>query len=104
MRRSVTRGAHGHSALARVGPETGVYFRLRVSDFLLGSSAKGRPMGSKRLNRRELLKSGAPLAGRVTLGAAAPALGQERMTHAAPPMIQGATAGPIASGDGSQNQ
>src|SRR5712672_371562 len=42
-------------------------------------------MGSKRFNRRELLKSGATLAGGFTLGAAAPALGQEPMTHASPP-------------------
>ena len=34
-------------------------------------------MGSKRFNRRELLKSGATFAGGFTLGAAAPALGQE---------------------------
>ena len=32
-------------------------------------------MGSKRVNRRELLKSGATLAAGLTLGAAAPALG-----------------------------
>jgi sulfane dehydrogenase subunit SoxC len=49
-------------------------------------------MGSKRFNRRELLKSGATLAGGLTLGAAAPALGQEPATHAehsSPPMIKG---------------
>ena len=49
-------------------------------------------MGSKRFNRRELLKSGATLAGGFTLGAAAPALGQEPATHAAhkdPPMLKG---------------
>ena len=34
-------------------------------------------MGSKRPARREFLKSGAALAGGFTLGAAAPALGQE---------------------------
>src|SRR6267143_1281833 len=89
----------GHSGLARLGPETGVYFRLRVSDFLLGSSAKERPMGSKRFNRRELLKSGATVAGGFTLGAAAPALGQEPMTHASPPMIKGDKDGQIAYGD-----
>ena len=33
---SVTREVQGHSGLARLDPETGVYFRLRVSDFLLG--------------------------------------------------------------------
>src|SRR6202795_2512469 len=33
-------------------------------------------MGSKRTSRRELLKSGGALAGGVTLGAVAPALGQ----------------------------
>jgi sulfane dehydrogenase subunit SoxC len=49
-------------------------------------------MGSKRFNRRELLKSGATLAGGLTLGAAAPALGQEPATHAthsSPPMLKG---------------
>ena len=47
-------------------------------------------MGSKRLNRRELLKSGATLAGGFTLGAAVPALGQEPAPHhASPPMIKG---------------
>src|SRR5262245_52864392 len=48
-------------------------------------------MGSKRLGRRELLKSGATLAGGFTLGAAAPALGQEatHATHSSPPMIKG---------------
>src|SRR5229473_2150299 len=81
----------------------GVYFRLRVSDFLLGSSAKERPMGSKRLNRRELLKSGATLAGGFTLGAAAPAVGQEPMTHASPPMIKGDNDGQIAYGDRSKH-
>src|SRR5437762_5815249 len=80
-------------------PEIGVYFRLRGSDFLLGSSAKERLMGSKRFNRRELLKSGATLAGGFTLGAAAPALGQEPLTHASPPMIKGDTDGRIAYGE-----
>ena len=60
-------------------------------------------MGSKRFNRRELLKSGATLAGGFTLGAAAPALGQEAMTHAAPPMIKGDTDGQIAYGDRSKH-
>src|SRR6187397_1370855 len=55
-------------------------------------------MGSKRLNRRELLKSGATLAGGFTLGTAAPALGQESLTHASPPMIKGDTDGEIAYG------
>ena len=47
-------------------------------------------MGSKR-GRRDFLKSGATLAGGLTLGAAAPALGQEPATHdhAAPPMLKG---------------
>src|SRR5204862_1773794 len=67
-------------------PETGVYFRLRAGDFLLGLSAKERPMGSKRTARREFLRSGAALAGGFTLGAAAPALGQ---TPSSPPMIKG---------------
>src|SRR4030095_16396879 len=39
-------------------------------------SAKERAMGSKRLDRRELLKHGAALAGGLTLGAVAPASGQ----------------------------
>ena len=43
-------------------------------------------MGSKRPARRDFLKSGAALAGGLTLGAAAPALGQ---TPASPPMIKG---------------
>jgi len=60
-------------------------------------------MGSKRLNRRELLKSGATLAGGFTLGAAAPALGQEQMPHASPPMIKGDTDGQIAYGDRSKH-
>src|SRR6266542_154432 len=60
-------------------------------------------MGSKRFNRRELLKSGATLAGGFTLGAAAPALGQEAMTHASPPMIKGDTDGQIAYGDRSKH-
>src|SRR5258708_40235234 len=99
MLRSVTREVHGHSGLARLGPERGVYSRLRVSDFLLGSSAKERPMGSKRFNRRERLKSGATLAGGFTLGAAAPALCPEPITHAFPPLINGDSDGQIASGD-----
>src|SRR3989454_4030813 len=60
-------------------------------------------MGSKRFNRRELLKSGATLAGGFTLGAAAPALGQESMTHASPPMIKGDSDGQIAYGDRSKH-
>src|SRR5258707_5994439 len=103
MLRSVTREVHGHSGLARLGPERGVYSRLRVSDFLLGSSAKERPMGSKRVNRRELLKSGATLAGGFTLGAAAPALGPEPMTHASPPLIKGDNEGQNAYGDRSKH-
>ena len=43
-------------------------------------------MGSKRPARREFLKSGAALAGGFTLGAAAPAIGQEQ--HHSPPMIK----------------
>src|SRR5260370_9009824 len=103
MLRSVTREVQGHSGLARLSPETGVYFRLRVSDFLLGSSAKERPMGSKRFNRRELLRSGATLAGGFTLGAAAPPLGPEPITHSFPPMIQGDNNGQIPHGDPSRH-
>jgi sulfane dehydrogenase subunit SoxC len=50
-------------------------------------------MGSKRPNRRELLKSGAAFAGGLTLGAVAPALGQTPASGQAPahdhPMIKG---------------
>ena len=51
-------------------------------------------MGSKRLDRRELLKSGAALAGGMTLGAVAPAMGQTQASEAghgpaSPPMIKG---------------
>src|SRR4026209_1662510 len=51
-------------------------------------------MGSKPLNRRELLKSSAALAGGLTLGAAAPAIGAQQSpeSHHAPPswpMIKG---------------
>ena len=50
-------------------------------------------MGSKRPNRRELLKSGAALAGGLTVGAVAPALGQTPASGQAPahdhPMIKG---------------
>jgi len=60
-------------------------------------------MGSKRFHRRELLKSGAALAGGFTLGAAAPALGQEAMTHGSPPMIKGDSDGQIAYGDRSKH-
>src|SRR5215470_16783787 len=44
-------------------------------DFVV-SFLKERLMGSKRTSRRELLKGGSALAGGVTLGAVAPALGQ----------------------------
>ena len=44
-------------------------------------------MGSKRPARREFLKSGAALAGGFTLGAAAPAIGQDTRHHS-PPMIK----------------
>src|SRR3954468_17386940 len=60
-------------------------------------------MGSKRFNRRELLKSGATFAGGLTLGAAAPALGQEAMSHASPPMIKGDSDGQIAYGERSKH-
>ena len=60
-------------------------------------------MASKRFNRRELLKSGATLAGGFTLGTAAPALGQEQTTHASPPMIRGDSDGQIAYGDRSKH-
>ena len=51
-------------------------------------------MGSKPLNRRELLKSSAAFAGGLTLGAAAPAIGAQQSpeSHHAPPswpMIKG---------------
>jgi hypothetical protein len=50
-------------------------------------------MGSKPLNRRALLKSGAAFAGGLTLGGAAPALGAQQATesHHPPswPMIKG---------------
>ena len=50
-------------------------------------------MGSKRPARREFLKSGAAIAGGLTLGAAAPASGQQSPeSHHAPPswpMIKG---------------
>ena len=44
-------------------------------------------MGSKPLNRRELLKSSVAVAGGLTLGAATPALGaqQAQESHHAPP-------------------
>jgi len=42
----------------------------------MGSISKEEPMGSKRTSRRELLKGGGALAGGLTLGAVAPALGQ----------------------------
>jgi len=58
-----------------------VYFRLRGRDFVLVSLikrplSKERLMGAKRTSRRDLLKGGAALAGGLTAGAAAPALGQ----------------------------
>src|SRR5437660_12371562 len=45
-------------------------------------------MGSKRRARRELLQSGAALAGGFTFGAVAPAIGQTP-APASPPMIKG---------------
>jgi sulfane dehydrogenase subunit SoxC len=42
----------------------------------MGSISKDEPMGLKRTSRRELLKGGGALAGGLTLGAIAPALGQ----------------------------
>ena len=48
-------------------------------------------MGAKRPARRDFLKSGAALAGGLTLGAAAPASGQEPASgqaHHSPPMIK----------------
>ena len=53
-------------------------------------------MGAKRPARREFLRSGAALAGGFTLGAAAPALGQQ--APAQPPMIKGEREGEIAYG------
>jgi hypothetical protein len=47
-------------------------------------SSEERSMGSKRTSRRELLKSGGALAGGVTLGAVAPALGQTPASDQAP--------------------
>ena len=49
-------------------------------------------MGAQRPVRREFLKSSAALAGGVTLGAVAPALGQ---APAHPPMIEGDRDGEI---------
>src|SRR5499427_9065882 len=83
-----------------------VYSRPRGRDFVVVSFLKERLMGSKRTNRRELLKGGAMaggftlgavaggvLAGRFTLGAVAPALGQTPASGQAPahdhPMIMG---------------
>ena len=60
-------------------------------------------MGSKRFNRRDLLKSGATFAGGFTLGAATPALGQEPTTHASPPMIKGDSDGQVAYGERSKH-
>jgi sulfane dehydrogenase subunit SoxC len=65
-------------------------------------------MGSKRSVRREFLKSGAALAGGLTMGAVAPALGQTPgspaapATPAAPPMIKGDKEGMIAYGERSK--
>src|SRR6185436_2215869 len=81
-----------HSYMGR-RPTAGVYFGR--SDFSLVSSSKERRMGSKRLNRRALIKSGAAIAGGLTLGAAAPAMGAQQTAdahHGAPPswpMIKG---------------
>src|SRR5205814_7297350 len=50
----------------------------------MGSISKEEPMGSKRASRRELLKGGAALAGGLTLGAVAPALGQTPASGEAP--------------------
>jgi len=65
-------------------------------------------MGSKRLDRRELLKSGAALAGGMTIGAVAPAMGQTQASEAghgpaSPPMIRGDEAKIIAYGDRSKH-
>lgn len=61
-------------------------------------------MGSKRLDRRELLKSGAALAGGVTLGAVTPAVAQAPASGAAsPPMIRGDEDGLIAYGERSKH-
>ena len=46
-------------------------------------------MGSKRPARREFLKSGAALAGGFTLGAAAPAIGQDTTQRSVPADDQG---------------
>ena len=53
-------------------------------------------MGAQRPVRREFLRSGAALAGGVTLGAVAPAIGQQ--APAQPPMIKGDRDGEIAYG------
>src|SRR5260370_30323677 len=62
-----------------------VYSRPRGRDFVvvsfskerpMGSISKEEPMGSNRTSRRELLKGGGALAGGLTLGALAPALGR----------------------------
>src|SRR5262249_48658624 len=61
--------------------------------FLIASSAEERPRGSKRVDRRELLKSGAALAGGLTFGAVTPAMGQTPpatgQTPPSPTMIKG---------------
>jgi sulfane dehydrogenase subunit SoxC len=61
----------------------------------MGSISKEEPMGSKRTSRRELLKSGAAVAGGLTLGVA-PALGET-------PASGGAPAHDHAMASGSQN-
>src|SRR6266851_5222347 len=50
----------------------------------MGSISKEGPMGPKRTSRRELLKGGGALAGGLTLGAVAPALGQTPASGQAP--------------------
>ena len=64
-------------------------------------------MGSKRLNRRELLKGVPALAGGLTLGAVAPAMGQTpasgTQTPASPPMIRGDEDKIIAYGNRSKH-
>src|SRR5262245_4371061 len=76
----------------------GVYSRPQAISSLARacapSSSKERRMGSKPLNRRALLKSGAAFAGGLTLGAAAPAIAGQQTpdSHHAPPswpMIKG---------------
>src|SRR6516164_6945540 len=66
---------------------------------LMGSISKDRPMGSKRTSRRELLKSGGALAGGVTLGAVAPALGETSESGEAAHEHSAANAYPMVPGD-----